>query len=235
MSFQPIKFSSLVWDSLLLTVALRISNLQIFGLYWLSVILALFSVHLQPRTGRCCIMTVLRNIKTTYQQVGMSELVGATYQYVGLPKLSVWTSTSAPQTQWGIPDANDALRRRCSGSPSPAALRRSRIHPVPILSSFPAIFNCPTSFCVKPDFVEERMEVICLTSRSSLLPVGLCMEPAGQCPGSGAFFIILLQWKHTVLQLAGKREKEPEGAGIIKRMQWQLWQVLGRTGSTELN
>lgn len=31
------------------------------------------------------------------------------------------------------------------------------------------------------------------------------------------------------------KEKEPEGSGIIKQMQRQLWQVLGRTGSTELN
>lgn len=31
------------------------------------------------------------------------------------------------------------------------------------------------------------------------------------------------------------KEKEPEGTGIIKQMQWQLWQVLGSTGSTELN
>lgn len=67
--------------------------------------------------------------------------------------------------------------------------------------------------------MEGQREVVCLTLWWPLLPVGLRVELARQCPGIGAFFIILLQWKHTVLQLAGEREKEPEGAGIIKQMQ----------------
>lgn len=105
------------------------------------------------------------------------------------------------------------------GAEAPPALPSS--HP----ELFPAIFNHPTPFWgekkkkKKSDFVEGQREVICLTLWSSLLPVGLRVEPARQCPGIGAFFIILLQWKHTVLQLAGEREKEPEGPGIIKRMQ----------------
>lgn len=228
MSLQPIKFPSLVQDPLALTVALRLSNLHIFGLYWLLVLLTLFNIHLQPRTGWCFVVRVLGAIKPTHQRVGMSKLVGATYQYVEIRKLTTSMDRHfTPPNPGGVPDAPNAPRRWCSGTPSSTAL--------PPWAPFPALFNRPNSFCVKPNFVEERTEVISLTSRSSLLPVGLCAEQAGQRPGSGAFFIILLQWKHTVLQLAGKREKEPEGAGIIKRMQWQLWQVLGRTGSTELN
>lgn len=228
MAFQPIKFPSSVQDPLALTVALRLSNLHIFGLYWLLVLLTLFNIHLQPRTGWCFIVTVLGTIKTTHQQVGMSKLVGATHQYVEIRKLTTSMDQHfAPPNPEGGP--------RCRQRAQATMLRHPQLRSPPTLSPFPALFNRPNSFRVKPNFVEERTEVISLTSRSSLLPGGLCAEQAGQRPGSGAFFIILLQWKHTVLQLAGKREKEPEGAGIIKRMQWQLWQVLGRTGSTELN
>lgn len=113
-----------------------------------------------------------------------------------------------PKLGGGIPSANNAQHPQvCSPHQLP-----SRAPPLPF-------FNRPTSFCFKPDVAEGQGKVICLTWWASLSPAGLHVELAGQCPGSRAFFIILLQWKHTVLQLAGKREKEPEGAGIIKRMQ----------------